>query len=680
MIETVKPESPYYDQVVELCDANRSTLGFFPRGAIHDAAADGRVLASVENLRVRGYALYRTRVRTNDVSLTHLCVAEEYRGLGIARKLVDHIAEQRSHSNGIRVLCRKDYSAHHMWPKLDFEPRGEKPGRGHDRLPLVIWWRQITVTLFDVDLDILDNRIVAALDTNVMIDILDQREYDESLALTADWVEEAAELVVTEQLHHELLDNYRQSRYYKTILAEYRKLDTRLEKEQAILARLKNGLNTTSGNGDLQLVAEAVAGDASYLISRDDGLQQIADDIKRLTGLTVVNPADFLLQLHRQGNEHEYQPRVVAGSELCIVPADSIPPRSRLGALCYHNIRERPIQLERCLKEVAARQSHRIQQLLDNSGSILALSALYCEDEKIFVKLLRSSQSQDCYTLIRQMVHDIRRSAAEDSRTQIIITDNISTPGSAIAGNPTKRSSHPMSSTTQAIIDEGFMLCGESWSADVRHDVITPDDCLPAELNRISRSELTPYHIRQYELRFWPSKVFCGVVPAYIVPIKPEYARVLLGYQENQARLFEDHPLAALARENVYYKYPRDLESPARILWWVSDGGETGGMRAVSWLDEVDTGDPNRLYRKYRNRGVLKEEDVKKCASTASDSGQRVTALLFSQTTIFPQPVPMDVTKQIFTEKGHSPSWISVQNINEDIVASFFNEAFKHGL
>ncbi|MDE0269095.1 MAG: hypothetical protein OXI96_08725, partial [Acidimicrobiaceae bacterium] len=394
----------------------------------------------------------------------------------------------------------------------------------------------------------------------------------------------------------------------------------------------------------------------------------------------LLNPADFLLKLHRQGNEHEYQPRVIAGSELCIIPADSIPSRPRLAALCYHDIRERPIQLERCLKEIAAHQSHRILQILNDDGSLLALSALYREDEKVFVKMLRSSQSQDCYTLIRQMAHDIRRLAAKDGHTQVIITDSIPTVGNTMAGSPTSTSSNPISSTIQAVIDEGFTLCGESWVADVQRDIITSDDCLPAELNQISRSELTPYHIRQYELRFWPSKVFCGIVPSYRVPIKPEYARVLLGYEERQARLFEDHPLAALARENVYYKSPRSLEAPARILWWVSDGGETGGMRAMSWLDKVDTGHPNRLYRKYGNLGVLEQGDVEKCASTAGNLGPRATALLFSQTTVFPQPVPMGTTKRIFTEKEHSPSWVTAQNISEGIVAAFFKEAFKHEL
>ena len=46
--------------------------------------------------------------------------------------------------------------------------------------------------------------MVVAIDTNVLLDILEQRDYPASVALTADWVTDAAELVVTEQSHSEL--------------------------------------------------------------------------------------------------------------------------------------------------------------------------------------------------------------------------------------------------------------------------------------------------------------------------------------------------------------------------------------------------------------------------------------------------------------------------------------------
>ena len=57
----------------------------------------------------------------------------------------------------------------------------------------------------------------------------------------------------------------------------------------------------------------------------------------------------------------------------------------------------------------------------------------------------------------------------------------------------------------------------------------------------------------------------------------------------------------------------------------------------MSWLDELDTGDPRRLYRKYRNYGVLDEPQVLDSAKPSGPSGHpAATALLFSQTEMFP--------------------------------------------
>ena len=143
MIEEVGPDSPHYQRVIELGNANSATLGLLPFAAINQAAAEKRVLAFTEDGEVKGYALFGKRVRTSDISLTHLCVDHSQRGRGIARELVEGIVERNPNRAGIRLSCREDYDAHTMWPHLGFQRLGRKPGRGRDRLPLVTWWRPI---------------------------------------------------------------------------------------------------------------------------------------------------------------------------------------------------------------------------------------------------------------------------------------------------------------------------------------------------------------------------------------------------------------------------------------------------------------------------------------------------------------------------------------------------------
>lgn len=137
MIEAVGPDSPHYQRVIELGNANSKTLGFLPYEAINQAATEGRVLAFVDDGEVKGYALYGKRVKTGDISLTHLCVDQKQRGTGIARELVEDIVIRNPHRAGIRLSCRKDYPANFMWPKLGFQRLGEKPGRSRAGHPLV---------------------------------------------------------------------------------------------------------------------------------------------------------------------------------------------------------------------------------------------------------------------------------------------------------------------------------------------------------------------------------------------------------------------------------------------------------------------------------------------------------------------------------------------------------------
>ena len=162
MIREIKPDSPHYDQVLELGNANTRTLGLLPYSAIRDAAANGGVLGYVDDGVLHGYVLFARLIRSGRIRLTHLCVDAEHRGSGIARELVEAIVERNPNRTGIRLSCREDYEAHHRWPSLGFEKWGEKPGRSKAGDPLVVWWRPIAaLSLFDVQREVEDDRLVA---------------------------------------------------------------------------------------------------------------------------------------------------------------------------------------------------------------------------------------------------------------------------------------------------------------------------------------------------------------------------------------------------------------------------------------------------------------------------------------------------------------------------------------
>ncbi len=663
MIETVLPDSPQYEQVIELGNANSATLGILPYSVIKEAAAEGRVLASVENGAVEGYALYRKRVRKGDISLTHLCVDREQRGRGIARKLVESIVDRNSHRAGISASCRKDYDAHSMWPQLGFQRWGEKPGRSRAGHLLVTWWRPIAAKSLFGEPEQAGTRLLVAIDTKVLLDILQQQDVPASLALIAGWVVDVAELAVTAQSRSELSEQRLSDERFESLMSEFRILAAADDACQAVVEQLQAEPSLVAlGSNALQLVAQAAAGEVEYLISRDEALLQQAEQITQITGLTLLRPDDFLLRLQTLGSDHSYQIRAIAASGMSFSTASEMPSAVKLATFCHYHMREHPGGLRQRLAISTAHQG-RIELLRTDSKEPLSIAAMYRDQVGYTVTALRVVQDQQSYTVARQMVHHLRKIVAYDEPASVVVVDEIS------------------SVVERALRDEGFRPEGSAWKAVVQTGVFGPGDVLPQELQQIGWDNLNAYLVRGYERYAWSSKVFSGTIKSYVVPLRPKYARVLLGYEEPQVRLFETHARAAVARENTYYMIPRkSVEAPARIIWWVSGGGALGGARAMSWLDEVDTDDPHRLFSKYQDRGVFNKQQVFESAKPFGDSGAlAATALLFSQTEVFDKPVPKARASELCPEMRTEGFFVTTRQVDEQSVSALYTEGLKSG-
>ena len=127
--------------------------------------------------------------------------------------------------------------------------------------------------------------MVVAIDTNVLLDILEQRDYPASVALTADWVTEAAELVVTKQSRSELSVEHPRGEEFASTLGEFRTLASSQEAWRAELSSLQDEPSVARVRaGDLRVIAQAAVGDAAILVSRDEDLLQHGERIEQLTG------------------------------------------------------------------------------------------------------------------------------------------------------------------------------------------------------------------------------------------------------------------------------------------------------------------------------------------------------------------------------------------------------------
>jgi len=209
-IITIDEKSPYLEKVIELAQLNASTLGFLPKGAFFNQAANEQIFVAIdENERVIGYLLYGINYRQSKqlAYITHLCVDQSQRKKGTARALFNKLKEATKHRvRGIRVRCRRDYEARKLWPKLGFQPLGEIPGRSKHKTTLTEWWFDYGYpTLFTyIAQKQTEKRLKVVIDANIFYELDEPptSANQRSQVLMADWLD--VELCLTNEILTEI--------------------------------------------------------------------------------------------------------------------------------------------------------------------------------------------------------------------------------------------------------------------------------------------------------------------------------------------------------------------------------------------------------------------------------------------------------------------------------------------
>ena len=388
---SVKPELPVVtltavdlNSVEALRRRNTETLGFLPEGVLsHYLDSGGGLGVKTQDNRLVAYLLFA--IHKNHIRIVHLCVADEARGTGCARALVDQLIRvAENHDTGIvKLNCRRDYAAHFIWPKLGFVPLDEKPAKTPGK-SLTKWYLatkgQSERDLFQIAVS--DRKVNAVIDAQIFFHLYksDNDQTIISKALQADFLDDLLQLYITDEMFVEIARN-NSDKQRKTSLhnaQSFWRVSHDPEKVNEFVPHLERILpvNNDSQRSDVQQLAKTAASGVDIFLTRDKRLLRNADNIQTVTGVHVLSPVQIIVQLDEIMDPKSYASMPLSGSDLVWKKFD-------------HNDFS-DIEIDRFL--TPSEKKHRFQELLGESlaqPDLWQTDGIWSQGELVAVRAMR---------------------------------------------------------------------------------------------------------------------------------------------------------------------------------------------------------------------------------------------------------------------------------------------------
>lgn len=181
------------------------------------------------------------------------------------------------------------------------------------------------------------------------------------------------------------------------------------------------------------------------------------------------------------------------------------------------------------------------------------------------------------------------------------------------------------------------------------------------------------------EKLLYPIKITDSLLPNYLVPIKPNWAKELFDEKLASQSLFTSKRDLALKQEQVFYRKKKNsggIRKHARILWYVSEGNysDVQSIRACSLVEDVLVDKPKNLYKKYRRLGIYEWKHIYDTCD--GDINNEIMVIRFSHTQLFQRPVGLERIRHIFHRFNRGLQLQSPLFITNEI----FFEIYKEGM
>ena len=653
------------DAVDELMMRNSATIGFLPHAVLEDYLRKESVLgAKAIDGQLIGYLLYGSY--SDRFRIVQLCVREDFSSQGIARELLEALKASTTTQKIIKLSCRNDFPAHHMWPKFGFVPIDEKQGRSREKRPLTLWRLTLApddqLALFRANIS--DTILDVVIHAQIFFDFdkPDSAVTQPSKALISDIFVDSVNLWFTDEIFSEINRNSNadERRLARDRTGQFLEVKYDPLTVEILSQSLKQVL--PSGNpsqlSDINHLAKAAASDVDVFVTRDQGLLRKAVQIVDLVNLQVLSPTELILRLNELSEGQSYQPDRVSGIGLQwrrLVSGEL----SKFPFNRFLNHGEALGRLKAMVESLLVDPTlHELEVLWSEEEPIALRGLTYGSSRALTISLGRVATSLDGPLVGRFLISDTIYKAMRQDRDMVTF----------------ETSSLPVG-LIQGLSEMGFTRYGDH---SIRFSFARHFDRTDA-LSKIAELALEAVHNYQ-RMSVLELERSCSPLSSeacqnhFLIPIQPGYALNLVDRKRSSYDMFGGNPSILLLWHNVYYRkatHQNMLKAPGRILWYVS--GNVKAIVAVSHLDEVVIESPKELFRKFKKYGTLECKDLFEMCD--GDVSKSLMALRFSHTFPLGRDVSLDEIREVFSENGIGLSFPSPQKIPFDT----FNKLFQLG-
>lgn len=703
--------SRYSEFVQEQSDSQRAELGFLPRSAYSEAAAQGKLY--VATVEIAGKEYYAAHLlfggKFPNLRVFQLYTLPKFRGQQIGRKLIDSLAEEAESQYYLTIIARvaSDLAANEFWDRMAFRTiRTEKGGLTTGR-DINIRMRELSSpTLFSVpeSATVTDRPMrsgteqpIFALDVNVFLDVVKDRprgEYAKRL-LTAS-MSGLLRLFVAREFVAELSRAAR-SQGPDPVVQMAMSLPQFTPVPEPFLSNLKQGLadlifpnRAMTGqlrdrdHSDLIHLATMIYQSASGFVTSDESILGKRDELRARYSIEVLGPAELAeIYLPRQWTPAQVSAESVDGESIEI---SEIGEERRAEAESF--LRSCSITENQVAQAVAPGQSacprHRV--IVSFSGEIVGFAAwdatrgLRSSTEAcLCVDPVSPAGDLACDVLLDTMFRDVCK---HRPARVVIHGGQINREALEYAKVRGFRSSpQPNSPAAQEKFCIGKIILPRHWdklraslsgSLELVLPVVPPIYSGPDTEVIIGQKGKPERRIsvQQFESQFGPVILLLPGRPTVVVPIQRSFADRLLdtAYQHS---LFP-RPEASVLGEKLYLSSPRTLSvlvPGAVVMFYESIGADNGrgAIIAAAQITRSGVRETTELDSGTTRRGVLSSDEVK-----GISTNNRTGLTYFNQLFRFEIPVGLSRLRVLGCADG--ANFVTARQIDEVAASTIIEE------